>query len=85
MTFHRWRNWQLLAQRIPIAVVMRPGTTLAPLASKAAHRLAIFKTAGERNFAVTTPPALSILDARRSPASATAIRGQALARMPAIC
>jgi nicotinate-nucleotide adenylyltransferase len=85
MTFHLWRNWQQLAQLIPIAVVMRPGTTLASLASKAAHRLAIFKTAGERSFAVSVPPALAVLDARRSRASATAIRAQVLARLPAVC
>ena len=38
-SFHRWRNWQEIAARLPIAVVTRPGTTLAPLRSKAAQRL----------------------------------------------
>jgi nicotinate-nucleotide adenylyltransferase len=85
MTFHLWHNWQQLARLIPIAVVMRSGTTRAPLASKAAQRFAIFKIAGERGFAVTRPPALAVLDARRSSASATAIRAQVLACVPAIC
>jgi nicotinate-nucleotide adenylyltransferase len=78
-TFHRWRKWQELAQRIPIAVVMRPGTTLAPLNAKAARRFPA-RTRGERHLADSSPPALVVLDARRSPASATAIRTRALGR-----
>ncbi|HEX4157296.1 MAG TPA: nicotinate-nucleotide adenylyltransferase [Rhizomicrobium sp.] len=74
MTFHHWRSWQELARRIPIAVVIRPGSTLATLTSKAAHRLVAFTTPDERSLATTPPPAFAILDARRSAASATAIR-----------
>jgi nicotinate-nucleotide adenylyltransferase len=85
MTFHRWRSWQALARRIPIAVVIRPGTALAPLASKAARYLADFKVPDERSLAATAPPAFVILDARRSPASATAIRAQVLAAAPTVC
>jgi nicotinate-nucleotide adenylyltransferase len=85
MTFHRWRSWQALVRRIPIAVVIRPGTALAPLASKAARYLADFKVPDERSLAATAPPAFAILDARRSPASATAIRAKVLAAAHAIC
>jgi nicotinate-nucleotide adenylyltransferase len=57
--FHHWRHWQEIADRLPIAVVLRPGWTLAPLKSKAARRLG---------------PRLTIVDGRRNEASATAIR-----------
>ncbi|HEY3636566.1 MAG TPA: nicotinate-nucleotide adenylyltransferase [Rhizomicrobium sp.] len=85
MTFHRWRNWQDLVRRIPVAIVMRPGSELASLKAKAAAFLNAFKAADERRLAVTPPPAFAILDARRSEASATAIRERVLARKAAIC
>jgi nicotinate-nucleotide adenylyltransferase len=85
MTFHRWSNWQELARGIPIAVVIRPGTALAPLISKAARYLGDFKAPDERSLAATAPPAFAVLDARRSPTSATAIRAQALAAGSTIC
>lgn len=79
-TFHRWRSWETLARRIPIAVVMRPGTTLAPLSARAAQRFAAKKVRTARQLANATPPALVILDARRNPVSATEIRAQGLGR-----
>jgi nicotinate-nucleotide adenylyltransferase len=85
MTFHHWRHWQDLADRIPIAVVVRPGTVLAPLTSRAAQHLAAFKSADERSLAIAPPPAFAILDARRSPASATGIRARLLADPTTIC
>jgi nicotinate-nucleotide adenylyltransferase len=77
-SFHRWRNWQGLARRIPIAVVMRPGATLAPIRAKAAQRLARQSPRNERYLADTKPPALSILNARHSPANATELRSRGL-------
>jgi nicotinate-nucleotide adenylyltransferase len=59
--FHRWRRWQEIAARLPIAVVLRPGSTLAPLKAKAMWRL------GDR---------ILIVDGRRNEASATAIRAR---------
>ncbi|MGH6876624.1 MAG: nicotinate (nicotinamide) nucleotide adenylyltransferase, partial [Rhizomicrobium sp.] len=50
VTFHRWRNWQELARRIPIVVVMRPGTTLAPLTAKAARRFAATRPRAQGNL-----------------------------------
>ncbi len=84
MSFHRWRSWQELARSIPIAVVIRPGSALAPLVSKAAQHLSAFKVSDERGLATTPPPAFAILDARRSAASATAIRAGVLARTTAV-
>jgi nicotinate-nucleotide adenylyltransferase len=85
MTFHLWRNWQALARRIPIAVVIRPGTALAPLVSKASRYLAEFKVSDERSLATTAPPAFAVLDAQRSHASATVLRARVLADRTITC
>jgi len=85
MTFDRWRDWRKLARLIPIAVVIRPGTALAPLVSRAAQHLSAFKVSDERAIALKRPPAFAVLDARRSTASATAIRARVLADAAAIC
>jgi nicotinate-nucleotide adenylyltransferase len=57
--FHRWRRWREIAALVPIAVVLRPGSTLAPLKAMARQCL------GAR---------VVIVDGRRNEASATAIR-----------
>jgi nicotinate-nucleotide adenylyltransferase len=85
VTFHRWRNWQELARRIPIAVVMRPGTTLAPLKAMAAQRFAAARPRSESGLADADPPAFVILDSRRNAASATDIRAKGLVAVPAPC
>lgn len=85
VTFHRWHRWEELARHIPVAVVMRPGTTLAPVAARAAQRFAKRRVRDERLLADGPPPALAIVDARRSPASATAIRARALAHAALAC
>lgn len=72
--FHLWRNWQEIAARLPIAVVTRPGSVLAALRSPAARRLAPFRTDVSAHFAQIRPPALIVLDGKRNPQSATAIR-----------
>ena len=56
--FHRWRRWEETAALVPIAVVLRPGSVLAPLRAKAMKRF----------------PRIAIVDGRRNEASATAIR-----------
>jgi len=37
--FHRWQDWRRIAELVPIAVVDRPGSTLAALAAPAARQL----------------------------------------------
>jgi len=59
LQFHRWRRWQEIAARVPVAVVLRPGSTLAPLQSKARQLL------GAR---------IVVVDGRRNEASASALR-----------
>ena len=59
LNFHRWQHWQEIAARVPVAVVLRPGSTLAPLQSKARQLL------GAR---------IVVVDGRRNEASASALR-----------
>lgn len=77
VTFHRWRRWSELVRSVPIAIVRRPGTALAPLASRLAQR---FGLRDARTLADEMPPAICVLDARRRPESASAIRAQLAGR-----
>jgi nicotinate-nucleotide adenylyltransferase len=72
--FQRWRRWPEIAARLPIAVVIRPGSTLAPLYAKVAQRLARARLRDGRHIADASPPAFTIIDAPRNALSATAIR-----------
>jgi nicotinate-nucleotide adenylyltransferase len=78
LSFHRWRDWTRLANTLPIAIVLRPGAVLAPLMARAAQMLGARASRSARMLATAHPPALAILDARRSHASATALRRQRL-------
>ena len=69
--FSRWRRWQRLARRVPIAVVQRPGTILAALQCAPG---AAFRHAARCAPLRLTPPAVTILDGARI-VSASAIRG----------
>ncbi len=72
--FQRWRRWPEIAASVPIAVVVRPGSTLAPLYAKVAQRLARARHTASRHFAGLSPPALAVVDAPRNKLSATALR-----------
>lgn len=74
--FSRWRRWAEIARLVPIAVVLRPGATLAPLRAKAAQRFAPARLRDVRSIATATPPALAIVDGPRNRESSTAIRGK---------
>jgi nicotinate-nucleotide adenylyltransferase len=69
LQFHRWRRWQEIARAVPVAVVLRPGSTLSPLQSKAKAAL------GAR---------IAVIDGRRNEASASAIRARFGARRAAM-
>lgn len=70
--FRRWHRWAEFAQRVPIAVVQRPGTVMAMAAAKPIKRF------GQVRYCETLcrakPPAILILDGKRNAQSATAIR-----------
>jgi nicotinate-nucleotide adenylyltransferase len=76
--FRRWRRWTELAERVPIAVVQRPGTILASLSAKPMQRFAASRVADGR--AIGAPPAIAILDGKRNRQSSTALRARNLDR-----
>ncbi|HEY5347559.1 MAG TPA: nicotinate-nucleotide adenylyltransferase [Rhizomicrobium sp.] len=76
--FRRWRRWPDIAARIPIAVIQRPGTTMAQIQAKAIQRFGRRRVA--RGLALMRPPAIAILDGARSKESASALRQAAWAR-----
>ena len=73
--FHRWRRWEEIAALVPIAVVLRVGSVLAPLRAKAMQRFAL-----SRAQTLRAPPAIIIVDGRRNEASASAIRAKEVRR-----
>jgi nicotinate-nucleotide adenylyltransferase len=77
-SFRRWRRWPDIVRSVPIAVVMRPDTSMVPLHSKPMQRFAHARTTDLRTLPVAHPPAIAILDGCRSPQSASAIRAQNL-------
>jgi nicotinate-nucleotide adenylyltransferase len=72
--FRRWRRWQDIAHMVPIAVVQRPGNLLAMAHSAPALRFRHCFRDGCENFAFAKPPVFTLIDGRRNPMSATAIR-----------
>jgi nicotinate-nucleotide adenylyltransferase len=78
-TFHRWRRWRDIAAMVPIAVIDRPGWTLAATAGRAAETLAPWRL-DEREasrLAATGAPAWTLIHGPRSVLSSTALRGSA--------
>jgi nicotinate-nucleotide adenylyltransferase len=75
--FQRWRRWAEIVRRVPVAVVQRPGTTLAALFAKPMQRFAGRRAAESRE--IGAPPSIMIVDGRRNPQSSTALRAQAQA------
>jgi nicotinate-nucleotide adenylyltransferase len=76
----RWRRWQRIFSEVPVAVVTRPGSALAARQSQAANR---FKSAGlpaDLRFADAKPPALTVIEVKRNPASGTKLRAASASR-----
>lgn len=74
--FHLWRKWRSILQRIPLAIVDRPGSTLRATHARAAGALAEARLP-ERSaarLADTQPPAFVFLHGRRSNLSSTTLR-----------
>jgi len=63
--FRRWRRWQDIAARVPIAVVQRPGTILAALSAKPMQHSQARR-------------AIRVIDGKRNMQSSTALRARAL-------
>jgi nicotinate-nucleotide adenylyltransferase len=65
--FHRWRNWQEIARRLPLAVVQRPGSLQARNNAAPVRRFGTDR-------ALRPPPAILVLDGARNFESATRLR-----------
>lgn len=72
--FHRWKDWSRIAMLMPIAVVMRPGSTLAPARAKALQRFRQARRKSLRGFGRVAPPAIVVVGGPRNPQSSSAIR-----------
>lgn len=74
--FHRWQNWQGLAERIPMAIVNRPGFALKSLSSPAARRYERHRLdeSDAPLLAGSTPPAWCFLQVPLRCESSTSIR-----------
>ena len=79
-TFHLWRRWEDIAQRVPMAVIARPGFTTRALASPAAQALKSARVRDAATLADRTPPAWAFIQERLDPASATALRARGIWR-----
>jgi len=81
--FHRWERWRYIARSVPIAVVDRPGATLALLSSVMAKTFARARIdeAEAGRLARARPPAWTFIHGPRSSLSSTALREAA--RRPA--
>ena len=77
--FHRWERWRHIARSIPIAVIDRPGATLAFLSSVMAKAFdhARMDESDAGRLARTYPPAWTFIHGPRSSLSSTALRAAA--------
>jgi nicotinate-nucleotide adenylyltransferase len=72
--FHLWKEWPRIVELMPVAVVMRPGSMLAPLQAKAMQRFWNVRRKHIRGFVGVLPPAFVVVGGRRNAQSSTAIR-----------
>lgn len=79
--FHRWNEWRSIAQRVPMAVIDRPGSRHASLSAPAARALAGRRLDGDDAAMLpgAKPPAWAFVRGPLSPLSSTALRNGAVA------
>lgn len=75
-TFHRWQRWRAIAATFPIAVIDRPGSTLAFLSSVMAKTFARSRVDEDEapKLARMQAPAWTFIHGPRSSLSSTALR-----------
>jgi nicotinate-nucleotide adenylyltransferase len=76
----RWRRWQQIFALVPVAVIARPGSALPARSSKAANRFKGAVLPANSRFADAKPPALTVIEVKRNPASGTKLRAQSASR-----
>jgi len=72
----QWRDWRHIFSLVPVAVVTRPGTALKARTGIAAQTFSNAHAPANKLFALRRPPAWTIIETHRHPASATAIRAK---------
>lgn len=77
-TFHRWQKWRKIAETFPIAVIDRPGATLAYLSSTMAQAYSHARVDEDDAgiFWTKTAPAWMFIHGPRSTLSSTALRNE---------
>ncbi|MEM9224051.1 MAG: nicotinate-nucleotide adenylyltransferase [Pseudomonadota bacterium] len=77
-SLHRWQKWRNIMNLLPVAVIDRPGASMAALNSVAARAFAAARRPEEqaRSIADATPPAWVFLHVPLEPVSSTALRTQ---------
>ncbi|MEM8665469.1 MAG: nicotinate-nucleotide adenylyltransferase [Pseudomonadota bacterium] len=81
---HRWQKWRDIMGLVPVAVIDRPGASMAALNSVAARTFAAARRpeAQARAIADATPPAWVFLHVPLEPVSSTALRSQRRSSTP---
>nr|WP_108396930.1 nicotinate-nucleotide adenylyltransferase [Devosia submarina] len=76
VNFHHWERWREIAQMLPIAVYVRPGSAGTALASRAANALGRWRVdeGDAPRLALMPPPAWVYLHGQQSTLSSSAIR-----------
>ena len=76
--FHKWQKWRDIADKMPLAIVDRPGSTTSYLSAPAAITLRPFRVdeADANRLVKMATPAWTFLHGPRSSLSSSAIRAQ---------
>ncbi|MEO9971082.1 MAG: nicotinate (nicotinamide) nucleotide adenylyltransferase [Hyphomonadaceae bacterium] len=74
--FHKWKAWETIAMRVPIAVIARPGAELGDSAFERRFSSERIPEDDAANLANYPAPAWTYLTGEMNPTSSTAIRAQ---------
>ena len=75
-SFHKWQEWRSIMQRVPVAIVDRPGDRLAASSSPAAQAFARFRIDERalKSLATRDRPAWAFIRCPLDPTSSTQLR-----------
>jgi nicotinate-nucleotide adenylyltransferase len=78
MNIHRWKYWRGIMETVPVAIVPRPGSSLASIRAKVARQMewARVPTSRPNRLFNHHPPAWMMLAAELDKRSASAIRAR---------
>ncbi|MGV8986463.1 MAG: nicotinate-nucleotide adenylyltransferase [Cypionkella sp.] len=74
--FHRWSHWRQIMQRVPVAVMARPGAGLAARLSVTARTFRAYEVTQPELLLHRAPPAWCFINMPLNPASSSVIRAQ---------